>query len=230
MHQELGQREAHDRVVRCQRLQATEGRQGVGGAPEALVGLDESEEGAFEVRLEGRGDLIGDVQDERRRDPIPIRGVTELVGCSDGGLEVGRRFLERAGLEGEAAGHERAIGEVGRRAQVDKGRDVVAVDQRSTSVDERLLIGRSHQPTKEGQRQLLAGRAALYWGGRAPDPAGESHSGGFGARLQEAPSPGRPPRPSPAPPPYRNAPHPHLPRTSLDGEPGAPPQRRPRAC
>lgn len=44
VHQELGQREAHDRVVGCQRLEAAEGGQGVGRAPEVFVGLDECKE------------------------------------------------------------------------------------------------------------------------------------------------------------------------------------------
>lgn len=53
VHQELSQREAYDRVVGCQRLEAAEVSQGVGGPPEAFIRLDESEEGALEARLEG---------------------------------------------------------------------------------------------------------------------------------------------------------------------------------
>ena len=57
----------------------------------------------------------------------------------------------------QTAGHEHDICEVGCGAQVGKRRAVVADDQRSRAVDEGLLIGRSHQPTEEGERQLLPG-------------------------------------------------------------------------
>jgi hypothetical protein len=84
------------------------------------------------------------VQDEGRDDAVPIGGAAELVRRFHGGLQVGRRLLGRSCLEGETAGHEGAIGEVRGCAQVGKRRPVVAFDQRSTAVDERLLVGRSH--------------------------------------------------------------------------------------
>jgi len=153
--EEFGDREPDDRVSGHECLELSQPGQRVIGSSQALVRLDQGDEGALEVRLERSRDLVRDVEEERDLDAVSVERATETRRCADGGLEIGRRLLECTRLQREAASNEGTVGQVRGPAQVSERHDLIAFDHRAQTIDEGLLFGRGDESTEEREGELL---------------------------------------------------------------------------